>query len=67
MADLYPHGGYRFEETYDNDLSGIPMRRRDADRDYLDRLISKGEDRLLDRDEELKSFVHRTERLDVDP
>lgn len=65
--NAFVHGGFQFEESYVDDLTGFPLRRREARRDYLDRLVMKDPDERTDRDELLKYFVHRPERPDDDP
>ena len=70
MTEIYvndPPGDFEFEETYDHDLYGTPLKRRDAKRDYLERIVGRYEDLVPDRDHLLEFHVHRYEEEDVDP
>jgi len=67
LRDYHSKGDFIFEESYSDTFSGVERKRSKVKRDYQDRLIEKGEDNVLDRDELLKHHTHRTEHEDIDP
>ena len=67
MADMYAKGDSRFEEQWEDDLSGVPYKRSDLKREYDTRRLRFKYD--LDdygRDTLMRNWVPRKEYPDRD-
>ena len=65
--DHYPKGGITFEDCYEDALLGIPVKRHNAARDYLNRIRLKHDVDDLDHQEMMRGWAIRVETPDKEP
>lgn len=66
-STLYPRGAWQFEASFDDSLTGLPVRERHAVRDYRQRVRDRRDLDAIDRRELARDWPPRVEWPDVDP
>lgn len=66
-STIYPNGDYDFECSFDDELTGLPVRERHALRDHRARLRDRRDLDQPDRSWFDRQHTRRTEYPDVDP